>query len=186
MTELHIKNMVCDRCIFTVSELLNQLKADVSGVEMGRVILSSPLSADQSVLFEQKLKGLGFELLKDKELQLIENLKTVIIDLVRNQEEALRKYTVSAYIEKEMGRDYKTLSTLFSSKEGQTIEHFMIAQKVERVKELVSYNELSISEIADRLHYSSVAHLSNQFKKMTGLTPSQFRQKGERKALDKI
>lgn len=178
--------MVCDRCILTVKGLLNHLEADVAVVEMGKVILNTPFTAEQTKLFENRLQDLGFELLKDKEEKVLEKLKTVLIDLVRNQEESLKKYTVSAYVEQKMGKDYKTLSTLFSSKEGQTIEHFLIAQKVERVKELISYNELSISEIADLLHYSSVAHLSNQFKKMTGFTPSEFRKKGERIALDKI
>ena len=186
MTELLIKNMVCDRCILSVAELLKRLHSRTRHIEMGLVRLTEPISEERLVILEKELNDLGFELIKNKEDQLLEKLKTIIIDLVRNQEESLKKLTVSAYIGQKMGKDYKSLSTLFSLKEGQTIEHFVIVQKVERVKELIQYNELSISQIADMLHYSSVAHLSNQFKKITGLSPSDFRKKGERIALDKI
>ncbi|MGR3809134.1 helix-turn-helix domain-containing protein [Jiulongibacter sp. NS-SX5] len=184
MEELRIKNMVCDRCILSVSELLKTQGAEVRSVEMGLVKLKQPLKDPEG--FEKQLNSIGFELLKDKEQELLEQLKYVIIDLIRNQEEALQKFTISAYLEQEIGKDYKSLSALFSSKEGKTIEHFVIAQKVERIKELLSYKELSISEIADKLHYSSVAHLSNQFKKVTGQTPSEFRANGQRIALDKL
>lgn len=116
----------------------------------------------------------------------MEKVKNAITRLIHQQEEALKKYTVSAFIEDDVGKDYKALSALFSAKEGKTIEQYVIAQKLERVKELISYKELSISEIADKLHYSSVAHLSNQFKKYMGITPSQYKGTGNRNALDTL
>jgi AraC family transcriptional regulator len=173
--ELKIKNMVCDRCILSVEKLLDESGIESKSIGLGKVELVRKLNPE-----------LGFELLEDKESQYVEAVKNAITDLIYNQEDTLKKYTISAFIEERVGREYKWLSQLFSNKEGDTIEHYVIAQKIERVKELLSYESLTISEIADKLHYSSVAHLSNQFKKITGYSPSQFKNFGERKPLDKI
>lgn len=178
--------MVCDRCIMSVKALLDTFGIAYGNIELGSVPLKVELSeADQNRLAEE-LKNLGFELLLDKDNQYVEAVKNAVTKLIYQQESALRKYTISAYIEEEVGKDYKWLSSLFSSKVGDTIEHFVIEQKIERVKELITYDEMTISEIAESLHYSSVAHLSNQFKKIVGLTPSNYKTTGKRKPLDKI
>jgi AraC family transcriptional regulator len=184
--ELKIKNMVCDRCIQRVKLLLDGSEIKYSEIDLGSVQLEQPLSREDEEILASQLKELGFELLSDRDSQFIEAVKNAIIKLIYHQPDYLKKFTISAYIEKEVGKDYKWLSALFSSKEGNTIEHYVITQKIERVKELLSYKELNIGEIADKLHYSSVAHLSNQFKKITGKTPSQFKTIGTRKALDKL
>jgi AraC family transcriptional regulator len=184
--ELKIKNMVCDRCILSVEKLLDESGIESKSIGLGKVELVRKLNPEEEKNISIKLKELGFELLEDKESQYVEAVKNAITDLIYNQEDTLKKYTISAFIEERVGREYKWLSQLFSNKEGDTIEHYVIAQKIERVKELLSYESLTISEIADKLHYSSVAHLSNQFKKITGYSPSQFKNFGERKPLDKI
>jgi AraC-like DNA-binding protein len=184
--ELKIKNMVCDRCIQSIKLLLDGSGFKYSEIDLGTVRLDQPLAREDEEVLANQLKELGFELLSDRDSQFIEAVKNTIIKLIYHQPDYLKKFTVSAFIENEVGKDYKWLSHLFSSKEGDTIEHYVIAQKIERVKELLSYKELTIGEIADKLHYSSVAHLSNQFKKITGKTPSQFKTIGIRKALDKL
>ena len=133
------------------------------------------------------LEKVGFELIDNRKGQLIERAKTLLIELVHRQNNELRT-NLSDYLSQQLGHDYSSLSTLFSEVEGTTIEKFYIAQKIERVKELLVYDELSLSEIAHLLNYSSVAHLSNQFKKITGLTPSHFKQIGavKRKPLDEL
>jgi AraC family transcriptional regulator len=186
MMILKIKNMVCDRCILSVKQLLDETGIAYNRIDLGTVELVVDLNKDLKNEFSMKLEKLGFELLLDTNQQYVEAIKNAITKLVHKQEDALRKYTISGYIEEQIGKDYKWLSHLFSQAEGDTIEHYVIAQKIERVKELVTYNELTIGEIADKLHYSSVAHLSNQFKKLTGKTPSQFKTIGTRKALDKL
>jgi AraC-like DNA-binding protein len=184
--ELKIKNMVCDRCIFSVQRLLDESAISFTSIGLGTVELEQVLNLKDVEILAIKLKELGFELLLNGDSQYIEAVKNAITKLIYKQDEALRKYTISAFIEHEVGKEYKWLSNLFSHKEGDTIEHYVIEQKTERIKELLSYNELSISEIAEKMHYSSVAHLSNQFKKITGYSPSQFKTFGERKPLDKV
>ncbi|MFT5886726.1 MAG: AraC family transcriptional regulator [Arcticibacterium sp.] len=184
--DINIKNMVCDRCISSVEHLLTRSNISYEKVLLGIAILKEPLTDLAESSLSKSLRNLGFELLEDKDSQDVEKIKNAITILVHRREESLKKYTVSAFIETQVGKDYKALSTLFSAKEGKTIEQYVIAQKVERIKELISYKELSISEIADKLHYSSVAHLSNQFKKYTGITPSQYRNVGTRNALDHL
>lgn len=157
-----------------------------ASVDLGLVEINEELDQESIKSFSADLADLGFELIEDRDSQYVEAVKNAITKLIYKQQEALKKYTISVYIEEEVGKDYKWLSTLFSHKEGITIEHYVIAQKIERVKELISYNELSISEIADKLHYSSVAYLSNQFKKIMGFTPSEFKAIGTRKPLDKV
>ncbi len=184
--ELSVKNMVCDRCVMSIKELLLDLGIQYERIELGKIHLINSLNEKKKGELSAELLRLGFELLESPGAKYIQSVKNAVIDLIRNQESALKKFTVSAFIEDKVGKDYKWLSSLFSEMENQTIEQYVIAQKVERVKELLTYDELSISEISDKLHYSSIAHLSNQFKKVTGITPSAYKSVGKRLPLDKI
>lgn len=184
---IHIKNMVCNRCKMAVRAELEKLGARVQSVELGEVILSGELQEHDMAVLSENLRKLGFELMDDRRSVLIEKIRTLIIELVHQHDNNL-KINLSDYLASHLHHDYHYLSTLFSEVEGTTIEKFHIAQKIERVKELLVYDEMTLSEIAFRLNYSSVAHLSNQFKKATGLTPSFFKNlkhKG-RKPLDEI
>ena len=185
--KLHIKNMVCPRCIMAVEGLLLQLGMKPVSVTLGEVILPEKPAAAQRSELAGRLSGLGFELIDDRRTRLIEQVKTAVIELVHRDNGALRT-NLSDYIAERTHHDYGSVSTLFSEVEGTTIEKYFIAQKIERVKELLVYDELSLSEIADLMHYSSTAHLSAQFKKVTGLTPSHFKRIKEqrRKSLDQI
>ena len=188
-TTLIIKNMVCDRCIKVVKEELLKLKVDVRSIKLGEVVIAGslknlPLERIKSVLVEN-----GFELIEDKKAKTIEQIKLVILKLVREERDANDlSMNYSDYIVKKLNMDYHYLSALFSSVENITIEQYIILQKIERTKELLKYGELTLSEIAYKLGYSSVQHLSNQFRKVTGLTASQFKSLTEntRKSLDKI
>lgn len=169
--------------------MLNTLGLAVKNIALGEVVLDKPLNTEQKSTLKTALEKHGFELLDDKKAKIIEQVKTLLIVLVHyNQTEKPEHMRYSDYLEKQVGMDYNSLSKLFSEVEGVTIEHFLISQKVERIKELLIYNEYSISEISLQLGYSSVAHLSGQFKKITGLTPSEFKKLHEhtRKPLDKI
>ncbi|WP_129715000.1 AraC family transcriptional regulator [Pedobacter sp. SYP-B3415] len=183
----YIKNMVCDRCKMAVEAIFDDLGYPAAQTQLGEVETSAPLAADAKQQLESRLKNLGFELISDKTSRTIEEIKTLIIDLVHTHHGDL-KMNLSDYLAARTGRDYHTLSALFSTVEGTTIEKFYIAHKIEKVKELLVYDELSLSEIAHRLNYSSVAHLSSQFKKITGLTPSHFKEiKGQkRKSLNDV
>lgn len=179
--------MVCDRCIMVVQNELNKLGLETKNVKLGEVILTNELENSKKQALEKVLTTLGFELIDDKKSRLIEKIKTVIIDLIHHQNGEI-KNNLSDILGNELHHDYNYLSNLFSEVEGTTIEKYFIAQKIERVKELLVYDELSLSEIAFQLSYSSVAYLSNQFKKVTGLTPSHFKQikEDKRKPLDKV
>ena len=184
---LHIKNMVCDRCIMVVRQQLDALDLDYKNVQLGQVELRNEPSAEQVESLRARLDANGFELLDDKKAKIVERIKNVIVSLIhRNEEEMNLK--LSAILEDKLQLDYHYLTTLFSSVEGVTIERYAILQRIERVKELLMYDEESLSEIAFNMGYSSVQHLSQQFKKITGLTPSQFRELKEnrRKPLDKV
>lgn len=185
--KLHIKNMVCNRCIMVVNDELEKLGLHPTSVELGEVVLSEELSDIQKDQIKSALEKVGFELIDNRKSQLIERVKTLLIELVHRQNNQLNT-NLSDYLIQQLGHDYSSISTLFSEVEGTTIEKYYIAQKIERVKELLVYDELSLSEIAHLLNYSSVAHLSKQFKKTTGLTPSHFKQIGalKRKPLDKL
>lgn len=185
---IHIKNMVCDRCIMSVRQQLDQLGLDYKNVQLGQVELSNGLTMDQLAQLKTSLEELGFELLDDKRSQVVEKIKTTIIALIHRSDGDDFNLKLSAHLEDTIGLDYHYLSTLFSSVEGITIERYTILQRIERVKELIMYNEKNLSEIAFELGYSSVQHLSQQFKKVTGLTPSAFKELGDkrRKPLDRI
>lgn len=185
--KLYIKNMVCGRCEMAVRATLEQLQITIISIQLGEVELSGNLEENQKQSLAQNLNALGFELLDDKISKTIERIKNLIIDLVHYQNEKL-KINLSTYLAEDLMQDYSTLSNLFSETEGITIEHYFIAQKIERAKELLLYNELTLSEIAIQLNYSNVAHLSNQFKKVTGFTPSHFKKLKEvkRKQIDDL
>lgn len=185
--KIHIKNMVCNRCITAVETVLEQQKISFLTIKLGEVTLAHSISEKQKQQLEDELKILGFELLNDKTSQLIERIKTLIVQNVHYEQEIL-KVNLSDYLVADLKQDYSALSKLFSETEGMTIEHYYILQKIERVKELLVYNELTLSEIAFKMHYSNVAHLSNQFKKVTGFTPTYFKSlKGNnRKQIDAV
>lgn len=185
--QLYIKNMVCDRCIMAVRTELERQNLAYKNVKLGEVELTAPPSKDQLKNLHDGLTSIGFEVLNDTKSQLVEKIKNVIVSVVHHGEDDLN-LKLSALLEEKVQKDYHYLSTLFSSVEGVTIEKYAIQQRIEKVKELLVYDEQTLSEIAFSMNYSSVQHLSQQFKKVTGLTPSQFRElKGNnRKPLDKI
>jgi len=157
-----------------VKDILEQVDIPYLSVELGEVNTCEELTAEQLKLLKERLKCADLELMDDKKAQLIEKIKGVIIEMIHYDEE-LPKVKFSVYLSKKLNHNYTYLANLFSETEGTTIEHFMILHKIEKVKELIMYNDLNLSEIAWKLHYSSVAHLSHQFKKVTGLTPSFFK-----------
>lgn len=184
---LYVKNMVCNRCIKSVAGVLKDLHIPYQSVLLGEVHLTEDISNGQKEALARALAEEGFELIDDKKTRTIEQIKRLIIRRVNSElDEATDN--LSDYLSAHMHLDYPYLSTLFSGVEGSTIEKYYIAQKVEKAKELLVYGELSLSEIAYKLGYSSVQHLSNQFKKVTGLTPSHFKQVGaeKRKPLDEV
>lgn len=185
---LHVRNMVCPRCIAAVSAIAASLLLPVHAVRLGEIELESPqLDEQQRDALAMRLKEQGFELLDDRRSQLISRIKAMIVQWVHYDPEPPReKY--STLIGEALHQDYSALSRLFSETEGVTIEQFIIRQKTERVKELLSYDELSLSQIADKLGYSSVAHLSAQFRKVTGMPPSAFKglHRPPRQSLDAV
>ncbi len=186
--KLYIKNMVCSRCIMVVKTELEKLGLQPLDVQLGEVELAQGANITSSLdQIEAALHKFGFELLTDKKKQLTEQIKTAIIELVHYPAEAL-KINLSDYLSGRLHLEYAHLSTVFSDTEHNTIEKFFIQQKIEKVKELLTYGEQSLSEIAYLLNYSSVAHLSTQFKKVCGVTPSVYKA-GEfsgRKPLDEV
>jgi len=171
---IQVRNMESDRCIATVKSELNKLGLRYKRVELGEIELIENISAKKILLIDNALRPTGLELMKDKNAQLVENIKVSISQLI-NLSEELPKPKTSEFISKKVNSDYSYLSNIFSSIQGISIEKYIIIRKVERIKELLVYGKLSLVDIAFKLHYSSVAHLSNQFKKVTGLTPSFFK-----------
>ncbi len=166
--------MVCIRCKMVVKAELTKLGLHYTLVELGEVEVMENISHDQHDQFKIALLKSGLELMDDKKSMLIQKVKNIIIELVHYSEEGLT-VKFSDYLSNKLNYDYTYLANLFSEVQGTTIEKFYISHKIERVKELLVYNELSLTEIAYQMHYSSVAHLSTQFKKVTGLTPSHFK-----------
>lgn len=179
--------MVCNRCITAVQDVFEKNNLVPDKIVLGLVLINETPSPESLNALTNDLQALGFEVLDDKKAQVVEKTKSLIIALV-HQDNALLKHNLSDYLAEALDMDYNQISALFSETEGVTIEKYHIAQKVERIKELLIYNELSLKEIAYQLHYSSVAHLSNQFKKVTGLTTSHFKKigLGKRKPLDEV
>jgi AraC-like DNA-binding protein len=189
--KLYIKNMVCDRCISAVKQEIESQGLHPVKVALGEVELAEDsIQGDVLRKFDSRLIELGFERIDDRKSRLIEAIKNVIIKRVHQSEEIDRKLNWSTVLSEELHYDYNHLSSLFSSVEGITLEQYIIRQKIERVKELLFYDELSLSQIAYKLGYSSVAHLSGQFKKVTGLTPTEMKKSRDlertRKPLDSV
>lgn len=172
MKELLIKNMVCHHCVRAVEQILNDVGADNFTVELGKATLSSPLSDEAMEQLELRLRRDGFELIADKESEIVEKTKHAILHHVREEKE--KQHNLSECIERQLGMNYDTVSRIFSAKEGRTLEKYHIAQRIERVKELLQHDEYTLSEVAYMMDYSSVAHLSRQFKSVTGMTPSEY------------
>ncbi|HRG67734.1 MAG TPA: AraC family transcriptional regulator [Saprospiraceae bacterium] len=184
---LYIKNMVCHRCILAVEHEVKLLNLSIESLQLGELTLQNIPSKSILNKLHSNLEALGFEILDNSKQQLIEQIKIVIIEYIQKDTDYTHK-NFSQILTNKINKDYSFLSNLFSAVEGITIEKYLIHQKIEKAKELLIYNELSLSEIAFKLHYSSVAHLSNQFKKITGLTPSHFKNLGinKRLSLDKV
>jgi AraC-like DNA-binding protein len=181
--KLYIKNMVCLCCKLVVKEELAKLGYHFVSVELGEAEVIENVSVGQHELLRIALLKSGLELMDDKKSILIQKIKNVVVELVHYSEEPLT-INFSEYLSQKLNYDYTYLANLFSEVQGTTIEKFLIAHKIERVKELLVYNEFNLTEIAYRMHYSSVAHLSAQFKKVTGLTPSHFKQlKNKRRSM---
>ena len=166
--------MVSNRCKMVVKEELKKLGLHFIVVDLGEVDIMEDISIEQREELKSGLASSGLELMDDKRSMLIEKIKNIIIDMVHHSDEMIR-VNYSDYLSEKLNHDYTYLANLFSEVQGTTIEHFIISHKIERIKELIIYNELNITEIAFKMNYSSVAHLSNQFKKVTGLSPSHFK-----------
>ncbi len=187
--ELLVKNMVCDRCIRTVREELEKIGIQVNEIELGRVGINGEPDEKLMESIRAILTQNGFELIDDKKTALVDYIRKLIIGEVQYLKgEKPEHMNFSEYLAQKTGYDYSYISHLFSSETDQTIEQYVIAQRIEKVKEWLSYNEMTISEIAWKLGYSSVAHLSNQFKKATGMTPAAYKNDRSlpRIALDKV
>lgn len=175
MTEIHIKNMVCPRCIYVVQEELTKLGLHPVDVELGLVKFNEAIDTKLMKTIADTMLSHGFELLDSDKSKLIERLKNTIIAKIHGEDLVDLKVNWSVFLAEELKNEYNTLSALFSSVEGITLEQYIIRQKIERVKELLFYDELTLNEISYKLDYSSVQHLSAQFKKITGQTPTQFK-----------
>ena len=187
MEQFFIKNMVCPRCILVVQQVLKDLHIDVKSIKLGEVIISDRLNDQLKQKLQIHLGTKGFELLEDKLSKLVSGIKSIVVQQIHYPTDEL-KVNFSSLISNQLHHDYSYLSRLFSSVEGITIEKFILSQKIEKAKELLFYNEMTLSEIAFQLNYSSVAHLSSQFKKETGMTPTDFKKqrKPGHRALDSI
>ena len=180
--KMYIKNMVCDRCKMVVKQELTKLGIKPLRVDLGEVELNTELTETEYQKLSVTLKEYGFEIIEKSNNRIIEKIKNIIIELVHRSDETI-KINYSAYLEEKLNKKYNYLSNLFSEIERITIEQFIIFQKIEKAKELLLYDELSLSEIADKLGYSSLAYLSSQFKKVTGSTPTHFKSLKDKKRL---
>lgn len=188
-TALLVKNMVCRRCIMAVEEILRTESIPFQKVIFGEIHLTDNLSKEQRESLVKNLNKIGFDLIDNHTSAIIEKIKLLVIQRARNEVGGEQEKTkLSTFISESVHHEYTYLSNLFSSIEGRTIENYFIEQRIEKAKELLIYGQLTLSQIADELEYSGVAHLSTQFKKITGLTPSYFKQIGaeKRKALDQV
>lgn len=185
--KLFIKNMVCSRCSMVIKTELEKLNIIPIAIRLGEVEIEGVLSKETLKHLDNSLRSIGFEIMDDRKSQTIEKIKTEIILLVHHSEQHIHT-TLSDHLSAKLLQDYHYLSNLFSEVEGTTIEKYFIAQRIEKAKELLVYDQLTLSQIADQLGYSSVAYLSNQFKKITGLTPSFFKklQGSKRRNIDDL
>jgi AraC family transcriptional regulator len=187
MTSIHIKNMVCPRCITAVKNLLHEMGLTPVSVELGVAKIEEQLAEEQLNDLSNKLEALGFERIEDRNKQLVDKIKTQIIEKIHHGK-VHQGFNWSKWLSDTIYHDYKFLSHLFSGLEGITIEQFIIKQKIEKVKELIAYNQMNFSEIAYALGYSSPAHMSNQFRKITGMAPGDFKKlrTPRRNSIDKV
>jgi AraC-like DNA-binding protein len=181
--KIYIKYMVSLRCKMFVKEELQKLGLNCVSVDLGMIEVHGDITVQQLETLGEKLKKGGLELLDDKKNILVEKIKSIIVEMIHHAED-LPKLNDSDYISEKLGYDYTYLSNTFSEVKGITIQQYIIQHKIERVKELLLYDELTLTEIAHRLHYSSVAHLSNQFKNVTGLTPTYFKKIKEKREIN--
>jgi AraC family transcriptional regulator len=186
-TKLFIKNMVCNRCILTVENIFREKDIPFTTVSLGEVDLQRNLTKDEINIIEYSLHKVGFELIETRVNKIIEDIKQAAMEYLNLGMDS-QNQKLSSFITKKIPYDYSYLSDLFSSVEGKTIEQYFILQRIEKVKELLVYDQLSLTEISYQTGFSSVHHLSSQFKKVTGLTPSHFKKIGveKRKALDQL
>lgn len=184
--KIYIKNMVCPRCITAVGNILDEINVKPLNISLGEVETTGDLDKETIGLLSRKLEAVGFELLNNEQQELVEKIKGTVIELIYNDKEITQNF--SSILSEKLHKDYSFLSKLFSAVECMTIEHYIILQKTERAKELLAYGQYTLSQIAFMLGYSSVAHLSTQFKKITGMTPSQFKKNGMRfrKSIDNL
>lgn len=180
--------MVCDRCILVVKQELEKLSIVPEMVGLGEVRLHEPITNHQTTLLSEALSSAGFELLDDRKSKIVEKVKNIIIEQIHGAESVDMKLNLSTLLSERLHLEYNYISALFSETEGITIEQYFILQRIEKAKELLVYNEYTLSEIADKLGYSSVQYLSTQFKKVTGLTPTHFKtiKDNRRNPLDRV
>ncbi len=186
---LHVKNMVCHRCVLAVEDILRNENIPFKQVIIGEMHLVDELTPEKKERLTKRLEAVGFELIDNHSTALIEKIKQLVLKRARNEvDEKNSNIKLSHYLSGSVNHEYTYLSSLFSAVEGRTIENYFIEQRIEKAKELLVYGQLTLSQIAFDLEYSSVAHLSAQFKKITGLTPTYFKEIGneKRKSLDKI
>ncbi|XLS30832.1 helix-turn-helix domain-containing protein [Flavobacteriaceae bacterium M23B6Z8] len=172
--KLYIKYMVSQRCKLMVSQELQKLSLDYTVIDLGMVEIIHDITLEKRILLKENLLKSGLELLDNTRNILIERIKTAVIEMIHYNDE-IPKTNYSGYLSNKLGYDYTYLSNVFSEVKGITIQHYIIKHKIEKVKELLQYDELNLAQISHKLHYSSPSHLSNQFKKITGLTPSFFK-----------
>jgi len=182
--------MVCNRCITAVQQVFEKMSLHPEKVSLGEVMFKDSVNEQQLKRLDDELNALGFERIDDRKARIIEGIKNKVIQLIHHSNHVSRKHNWSNILADEMHYEYNYLSNLFSSVEGITLEQYIIRQKIEKAKELLFYDESNLSEIANRLGYSSVAHLSAQFKKITGFTPSELKKsrstEAARKPLDSL
>lgn len=186
MNKLKIKNMVCDRCIMVVGQVFDKVQIPVSEVVLGEVTLVYPITEQQKEVLDKELKEVGFEIIETRKSQIAEKIKNEITALVFDPKGIRLNENLSDYLSNKLALEYSYLTTVFSEEENLSIEKYFILQKVERIKELISYEEFLLKEIADKMQYSSVAHLSAQFKKVTGMSPSAYKQNQKRLPINKL
>lgn len=185
--KIFIKNMVCGRCIAAVSNIFNEMDIEVNSINLGEVETAAEISEERLQMLEKLLIETGFERIKDSSRQLIERIKNLIIKII-SEEDIDENFILSEFLSNTLHKDYSSLSKTFSQNENITLEQFFILQKIEKVKELLLYNEFTLTEIAGTLGYKSVQHLSSQFRNSTGFTPTEFKKLKvhNRKPLDQI
>jgi YesN/AraC family two-component response regulator len=183
--EITVKNMVCPRCIASVSEIFQKESIAVRSVLLGKVTTENDVPEDKIDNIKEALLSAGFEWINDYKNALIEKVKSLVIDQIHHNKQSITSW--SQYLSEQLNQDYRHISQLFSEIHGITLEQYILRQKIEKVKELIRYDQLTLSQIAHQLNYSSTAHLSSQFKKVTGMTPSTFKKSSEnRTSLDLI